>query len=152
MITLDQVRALESRIEKAVVLVEDLKAENLGLRSEAERLRGRERELETRIREFQQDQARIEEGIVHALERLDAFEDLVLAAPAAAAPDMEAPKATEPATPREEAILSFDGESEAEAPVKPVVADLADQAKPADEGLSLDLEPEPRPENELEIF
>ncbi len=50
-------------------------------------------DLETRIETYRSDQSRIEEGIVHALEKLDAFEDLILtqATPsAAAAPSVEA--------------------------------------------------------------
>ena len=36
-------------------------------------------ELSARAEEYRKDQAKIEEGIVHALEKLDSFEDLVLA-------------------------------------------------------------------------
>jgi DNA repair exonuclease SbcCD ATPase subunit len=40
-------------------------------------------ELGTRSEEYRKDQAKIEEGIIHALEKLDSFEDLVLGKPSA---------------------------------------------------------------------
>lgn len=84
MLTLEQVRALEARVEKAVNLIAALRAENGTLRSGLAAAEGRVAELEGLVREFQADQARIEEGIVHALKKLDAFEDAVHAAGAAA--------------------------------------------------------------------
>ncbi len=44
-------------------------------------------ELTARAEEYRRDQAKIEEGIVHALAKLDSFEDLVLSQPAAAEND-----------------------------------------------------------------
>lgn len=84
MLTLEQVRALEARVEKAVNLIAALRAENGTLRSGLAAAEGRVAELEGLVREFQADQARIEEGIVHALKKLDAFEDAVHAAGVAA--------------------------------------------------------------------
>lgn len=84
MLTLEQVRALEARVEKAVNLIAALRAENGTLRSGLTAAEGRVAELEGLVREFQADQARIEEGIVHALKKLDAFEDAVHAAGATA--------------------------------------------------------------------
>lgn len=84
MLTLEQVRALEARVEKAVNLIAALRAENGTLRSGLAAAEGRVAELEGLVREFQADQARIEEGIVHALKKLDAFEDVVHAAGVAA--------------------------------------------------------------------
>lgn len=84
MLSLEQVHALEARVEKAVNLIGALRAENNSLRSGLTAAEGRVAELEGLIREFQADQARIEEGIVHALKKLDAFEDAVHAAGVAA--------------------------------------------------------------------
>jgi chromosome segregation ATPase len=124
MLSLEQVRALEERVERAVAYIGSLREENAELKrrlaeaeafsdeastelGEAESARdaalARILELETafaeaetraagavstlraaeeRAEEFRRDQARIEEGIVHALQKLDAFEDLILSPPA----------------------------------------------------------------------
>ncbi|TFG84474.1 MAG: cell division protein ZapB [Spirochaetales bacterium] len=77
MLTLEQVKVLESRVEKAVALIESLRSENATLRSGLAVADGRVSELEELVRDFQKDQVRIEEGIIEALRKLDAFEDLV---------------------------------------------------------------------------
>jgi chromosome segregation ATPase len=151
-ISLEQVRALEDRVEKAVAYISSLREEGAELRrrlaeaqsfiddaanelaaaeektqaaekraeaaealrrSDGEHVREvesrlsdmaervaaaetRAAELSARAEEYRKDQAKIEEGIVHALEKLDSFEDLVLAqaAPAAEkAPAAEPPQA-----------------------------------------------------------
>lgn len=85
MLSVEQVRALEERVEKAVSYIESLKTENAELRRELERVavelgaaKAQSAELEAAAQSFKNDQARIEAGIVHALEKLDMFEDLVL--------------------------------------------------------------------------
>ena len=134
MISLEQVRALEDRVERTVAYITSLRGENaeLGRRlaetqafideaadelavaeervqaaekradasealrqAEASRIREfesrladmaervaaaetRAAELNSRAEDFRKDQAKIEEGIVHALEKLDSFEDFVL--------------------------------------------------------------------------
>lgn len=85
MISVEQVRALEERVEKAVGFITALKTENAGLRrdlelakSESSRALNRVAELESAAEAFRRDQVSIEEGIMHALRKLDAFEDLVL--------------------------------------------------------------------------
>jgi len=87
MISLEQVRALEARVEKAVAFIASLRAENAALKDglleaelRTEAAEARTAELEGLIKEFQKDQERIEEGIVQALRKLDAFEDVVHAA------------------------------------------------------------------------
>lgn len=80
MISLEQVRALETRVEKAVELIASLKNENNQLRLRLTASEGRVAELEEKVQLFQQDQVRIEEGIVQALRKLDFFEDAVYAA------------------------------------------------------------------------
>jgi hypothetical protein len=77
MISLEQVNALESRVEKAVALIASLRSENESLRTGLATAVSRVTELEARIVDFQKDQARIEEGIVEALRKLDFFEDAV---------------------------------------------------------------------------
>lgn len=87
MISLEQVLALEARVEKAVAFIASLRAENAALKDglleaelRTEAAEARTAELEGLIKEFQKDQERIEEGIVQALRKLDAFEDVVQAA------------------------------------------------------------------------
>jgi len=125
-ISLEQVHALEARVEKAVSYIATLRGENAELRRHAEedksfideasaeleaaesargaaeaRVAELERkvaeteakaaELAARIDEYRRDQARIEEGIVHALEKLDSFEDLILGQVPPPSPRRESP-------------------------------------------------------------
>lgn len=101
MISLEQVRALESRVEKAVTLIASLRAENASMRSGLATAELRVSELEGLVADFQKDQARIEEGIVEALRKLDSFEDTVQEA--VAQKPAPAPEITVPA---EKAVLS----------------------------------------------
>ncbi len=156
MISLEQVRALEDRVEKAVAYIASLREEGTELRrrlaesqsfidaaadelaaaeektaaaekradaveelrlAEAQAVAGRVREFESRLNdmaervaaaetraaelgaraeEYRKDQSKIEEGIVHALRKLDSFEDLVLST-ASPAEAPAAGTATEPA-------------------------------------------------------
>lgn len=99
MISLEQVRALESRVEKAVALIASLRAENASMRSGLAAAEKRVAELEGLVGDFQKDQARIEESIVEALRKLDSFEDAVheaSAKPAHAKPAEPVAKPTEP--------------------------------------------------------
>jgi chromosome segregation ATPase len=147
MISLEQVRTLEDRVERAVAYIASLREEAAELKrrlaeassfideaaseiaaSEEKTLAaekraeaaeallqaesGRIREIESRLadmagqvaaaetrsaelnaraEEYRRDQVKIEEGIVHALEKLDSFEDLVLSqgSPAQTAPEPE---------------------------------------------------------------
>jgi predicted nuclease with TOPRIM domain len=77
MLSLDQVRLLENRVEKAVGKITSLTDENTRLRSQLSGLQTRVNELEGLVRSFKDDQGRIEEGILSALDRLSAFEDSV---------------------------------------------------------------------------
>ena len=95
MIGVEQIRILEDRIEKALAFIGGLRSENAALQTKTEEseesrsraedraaaAESRVRELEEAIATFKRDQSRIEEGILHALEKLDAFEDLVLRSP-----------------------------------------------------------------------
>ncbi|MEI6875405.1 MAG: hypothetical protein WCL50_09795 [Spirochaetota bacterium] len=109
MISVEQIKALEDRIERALAFIANLKADNATLRSKVSELEAvsllagkRAEEAEYRVLEledaaaiFHKDQLRIEEGIVHALEKLDAFEDLVLRGEATDAPAISVkPKAS----------------------------------------------------------
>jgi DNA repair exonuclease SbcCD ATPase subunit len=162
MISLEQVRALEERVEKAVAYIAALREENaelhrqvgetqsfideaaeelgaaeaardaaetraaeqaelvLGLEEKAREYErnsaelaarigaaeGRARAAEARVadlaartEEFRRDQSRIEEGIVHALQKLDSFEDVILGGtePPDEKPPVDGPSADKPA-------------------------------------------------------
>ncbi len=106
MVTLDQVRALEARIDKALAAIDRLTSENSALRDTVARETARAADLEKTIEEYRRDQARIEQGILHALERLNAFEDAILdpgpapRSPAEKPVHAAAQSATPPAAPK----------------------------------------------------
>ena len=84
MVTIEQVRQLETKIAKAIEYVNQLTGENNLLREENGLLRGklesslkRVDELEASVQRFKDDQARIEEGVIAALDRLNQFEDAI---------------------------------------------------------------------------
>lgn len=88
MITLEQIRRLEQRVQAAVSRIATLKDENALLREKLESYEGRILELENSIAAFKRDQGEIEEGIVSALHHLDQLEDDVLEeSGASASPD-----------------------------------------------------------------
>ncbi|MBN2874507.1 MAG: cell division protein ZapB [Spirochaetales bacterium] len=119
MISLEQVRALEARVEKAVALIGSLRSENASLRTGLQAAEMRVAELEGLIQDFQKDQARIEEGIIEALRKLDSFEDSVHLAVAngksAEQPLAEQPMAEQPLAEQPTAELTED-QPEEEAP------------------------------------
>lgn len=154
MIGVEQIRALEDRIEKALAFIAGLRAENAALQAKAEAsdaARGRAedraaaaesrvRELEEAIAVFKRDQSRIEEGILHALEKLDAFEDLVLRSPskeASPAPAAEASVATETPVPEpvKEVVEAPKASARPESPAPEVPRTTAPQPAPDELGI-----------------
>lgn len=77
MLSLDQIKQLESRVSKAIELMQSLKDENDLLKLELHDRQKRIDELENIVLVFKNDQAKIEEGILNALDHLSAFEDSV---------------------------------------------------------------------------
>ena len=82
MISLEQVQQLESKVSRAIEYVQKVNAENAALISEREGLQAklnanqkRIDELEVLVMRFKEDQGRIEDGIVAALDRLSQFEE-----------------------------------------------------------------------------
>jgi predicted nuclease with TOPRIM domain len=82
MISLEQVQLLEAKVAKAVEYVQKVTAENAALSSERAGLQAkldanqkRIDELEVLVMRFKEDQGRIEDGIISALDRLSQFEE-----------------------------------------------------------------------------
>ncbi|MDR2482252.1 MAG: hypothetical protein LBD08_01320 [Treponema sp.] len=70
MVTLEQIKLLESKIIKAINLVNRLAEENIQLKQ-------RNNELEELAGRLRDEKMRVEAGIVSALERLNQFEDAI---------------------------------------------------------------------------
>jgi len=79
MITLEQIRLLESKITRAIDLIRVLKDENSTLRKGLESAQRRMRELETLVDGFKTDQKEIESVIVRTLHNLDELEETAAA-------------------------------------------------------------------------
>jgi FtsZ-binding cell division protein ZapB len=75
MITLEQIRLLESKITRAIELIRVLKEENGTLRRGLESAQKRMKELETLVEGFKTDQREIESVIVRTLRNLDDLEE-----------------------------------------------------------------------------
>lgn len=97
MISLDQIKQLESRVHSAVERIRTLTAENAGLKDRLSTYENRVGELERLVSEFKSEQAEIEAGIVAALAKLDGLEDTVTE-----------PGSDEPETPAEEPAAGSD--------------------------------------------
>jgi TolA-binding protein len=77
MVTLEQVKLLETKVVRAIDYVERISRENSQLQGKLDSYQKRIDELEVLIQQFKEDQGRIEEGILAALDRLNRFEDAV---------------------------------------------------------------------------
>lgn len=77
MITLEQVKLLETKVSKAIDTIQHLTDENKLLREKLEGYQSRIQELEVLIQQFKDDQGKIEAGIISALDRLNKFEDIL---------------------------------------------------------------------------
>jgi len=81
-ISLEQVQLLEAKVAKAIEFVQNVTAENnklscerAGLQIKLDSYQKRIDELEVLIMRFKEDQSRIEDGIIAALDRLSQFEE-----------------------------------------------------------------------------
>jgi hypothetical protein len=84
MINLEQVKLLETKVARAIEYVERVTGENAALLQKEVELRARLEsyqkridELEVLIVRFKEDQGRIEDGILAALDRLNQFENAI---------------------------------------------------------------------------
>jgi hypothetical protein len=74
MVTLEQIKLLETKVAKAIDVVTRITGENAYLKGKLETYQKRIDELEVLIQRFKEDQGRIEDGILSALDRLNQFE------------------------------------------------------------------------------
>jgi chromosome segregation ATPase len=145
MITLEQVKLLESKAGRAIEYVERVSRENAQLQGKLDSYRKRIDELEVVIRQFREDQSRIEEGVLAALDRLNQFEDAI---ERSLSPALEKTEKTvqAPLPPEPPSVPSLEAERETE----------SEDLELLNEGtlsLSQDEEGKEGPENgELDIF
>ncbi len=85
MVSLDQVLLLQEKVETAVRRITDLTEKNVQLKNENDALRSKCAELSKALSEktelvssFENQQDKIEKGIISALKKLDGLEDAVL--------------------------------------------------------------------------
>jgi FtsZ-binding cell division protein ZapB len=74
MVTLEQIKLLETKVARAIDVVTRITGENAYLKGKLENYQKRIDELEVLIQQFKEDQGRIEDGILSALDRLNEFE------------------------------------------------------------------------------
>ena len=77
MITLEQVKLLEEKVESLIAVVKSLYAERDSLKVSLAQREGRIVELESALRSFEATQAKIEESVMSTLNQLDVFESSV---------------------------------------------------------------------------
>jgi len=75
MVSLEQVKLLESKVARAIDYLKKVTEEKAQLKEKLDSYQKRIEELEVLIQRFKDDQSRIEDGILSALDRLNQFED-----------------------------------------------------------------------------
>jgi FtsZ-binding cell division protein ZapB len=116
MVSLEQVKLLETKVARAIDYVERVTEENTILREKLDSYQKRIGELEVLVQHFKEDQGRIEDGILSALDRLNQFEDAIeksLAARGGADLPAEAPAPAPPPPETETAGEDSTGEDSA---------------------------------------
>lgn len=95
MITLEQIRALDKKVEDAVAMIRALTSEKRVLHEKLDSYRQRIDELEKLVTRFKEDQGKIEEGIEGAIRKLDSIGDGARSSGAPAAPSAPSSKPIE---------------------------------------------------------
>lgn len=80
MLSLDQIKVLERKIEAVVSRVIELTSENNTLKQKIDFLVQENQMLQSKVEAFESDQEKIEQGIISALDRLNTVENSVLLA------------------------------------------------------------------------
>jgi hypothetical protein len=97
MVSLEQVKLLETKVARAIEFVEQVSGENAALQEKLEFYQKRIDELEVLIQRFKEEQGRIGDGILSALDKLNQFEDIIEKSLAARGVSREAPRVDVPA-------------------------------------------------------
>jgi len=77
MVSLEQIKLLDTRVTKTIDYVKNVTDENKRLKEKLDSYQVRIDELEVLVLKFKEDQKVIEDGILSALDRLNQFEDAV---------------------------------------------------------------------------
>ena len=149
MISLEQVKLLESKVAKAIEYVKRVTGENKRLESTMESYQKRIDELEVLVQRFKEDQGKIEDGILSALDRLNQFEDAIEKSIAGNEPGKAAPGKKAAAEPK---AVPAEPKAAPPAPPPPSAAEegLFGPQEDAEESIEIDLEA--TEETEPEIF
>jgi len=75
MVSLEQVKLLESKVTSTIEYVKKVTVENSKLKEKLDSYQKRIEELEVLVHQFKENQGRIEDGILSALDKLNQFED-----------------------------------------------------------------------------
>lgn len=75
MITLDQIKKLDSKVREALNRISSLKEENSELKKRLSEYERRIEELDVFVARFKKEQGEIEAGIINVLSKLDSLED-----------------------------------------------------------------------------
>jgi len=75
MVSLEQVKLLETKVIKTIEHVKKVTEENTLLKGRLDSCQQRIDELEVLVKQFREEESRIEDGILSALDRLNQFED-----------------------------------------------------------------------------
>ena len=77
MVSLEQIKLLESKVTTTIDYLKKVTGENKRLKEKLDSYQVRIDELEILVLQFKEDQSKIEDGILSALDRLNQFEDAV---------------------------------------------------------------------------
>ena len=161
MISVEQIRLLETKVQKAVSMLATLQEENAVLKSRLSKYESRIDELEFMIEEFKEDQTEIEQGIISALNKLDGLEsvtrELHPAAPSSEQPassSTEQPAETEELPPQEIAQSPEESLVVEQEPESTLAVDVGETDTSSEEYQDNDESDEQAEEdpNQLEIF
>lgn len=120
MISLDQVKLLEQKVESAVAKIQQLQAENDALRTKVTELTNAVSVKSEQLSSFESEQDQIESGIKKALDRLSSIENTVLKT--AFSIDKNSQAASKPASQQTSTIVTYNN------PAMQTIDDFDDQA------------------------
>jgi len=164
MVSLEQVKLLESKVTNTIEYVKKVTAENTKLKGKLDSYQERIEELEVLVQEFKENQGKIEDGILSALDRLNQFEDALeskLSTESKLSAESKVPNEDKP--PVESKLPAVENKPSVENRVSPIDSKLPVESKPvketqvpqtakaADEEISVDLVGD-KVDGELDIF